>query len=106
MVCGYSVYSDAMKTVRIRPCTHQDLKSIIQLDKLWEEENEDVEVLPRQETYLEIENIYVRPEFRNRHAGGDLIERLLDVAEHNGSVIELREIPPSHQFGEYGSTDF
>jgi ribosomal protein S18 acetylase RimI-like enzyme len=46
--------------------------------------NEKVEVLPRQETYLEIENIYVRPEFRNRHVGGDLMEQLLATAERNG----------------------
>ena len=46
--------------------------------------NEKVEVLPQQETYLEIENIYVRPEYRDRHVGGDLIERLLATAEQNG----------------------
>ena len=46
--------------------------------------NTKVEVLPKQETYLEIENIYVRPEYRDRHVGGDLIERLLTVAEQNG----------------------
>lgn len=46
--------------------------------------NEKVAVLPEQETYLEIENIYVMPEFRNIYVGGDLIEKLLDVAEQNG----------------------
>lgn len=46
--------------------------------------NEKVEVLPKQETYLEIENIYVRPEFRNLHVGGDLIEQLLAISERNG----------------------
>jgi ribosomal protein S18 acetylase RimI-like enzyme len=46
--------------------------------------NEKVKVLPKQETYLEIENIYVRPEFRNRHVGGDLLEQLLAIAEQNG----------------------
>ena len=46
--------------------------------------NTKVEVLPKQETYLEIENIYVRPKYRDRHVGGDLIERLLTVAEQNG----------------------
>ncbi len=46
--------------------------------------NEKVEVLPKQETYLEIENIYVRPEYRDRHVGGDLIEQLLAIAEQNG----------------------
>lgn len=46
--------------------------------------NEKVEVLPQRETYLEIENIYVRPEYRDRHVGGDLIEQLLAIAEQNG----------------------
>jgi ribosomal protein S18 acetylase RimI-like enzyme len=46
--------------------------------------NQKVEVLPKEETYLEIENIYVRPEFRDSHVGGDLLERLLTVAEQNG----------------------
>jgi ribosomal protein S18 acetylase RimI-like enzyme len=42
-----------------------------------------VEDLPKQETYLETENIYVRPVFRNRHAGGDLFGQLLAIAEQN-----------------------
>ena len=46
--------------------------------------NENVDILPKQETYLEIENIYVIPNFRNRHVGGDLLERLLEIAEQNG----------------------
>jgi ribosomal protein S18 acetylase RimI-like enzyme len=46
--------------------------------------NDRVEVLPKQETYLEIENIYVRAEFRDRHVGGDLLEQLLGIAEQNG----------------------
>jgi ribosomal protein S18 acetylase RimI-like enzyme len=41
-------------------------------------------VIPEQEPYLEIENIYVKPEFRNRHIGGNLIERLLEIAEQIG----------------------
>ena len=117
-----------MKKVLIRECTRQDIESIFELDKLWDEEgvayyftygsredfsaaferfheyflvaesegqivgyingsvlvNEKVEVLPRQETYLEIENIYVRPEFRNRQVGGDLLDQLLTIAEQNG----------------------
>jgi N-acetylglutamate synthase-like GNAT family acetyltransferase len=40
-----------------------------------------MEVFPKQETYLEIENIYVRPEYRDKHVGGDLLEQLLAVAE-------------------------
>jgi ribosomal protein S18 acetylase RimI-like enzyme len=46
--------------------------------------NETVEVLPKQQTYLEVENIYVRSEFRGMRVGGDLIERLLEVAKENG----------------------
>lgn len=41
-------------------------------------------VIPEQERYLEIENIYVKPDFRNRHLGGKLMDRLLEVAEQNG----------------------
>jgi len=46
--------------------------------------NEKVDILPKQEIYLEVENIYVKPEFRNRHVGGDLLEKLLEIAEQNG----------------------
>jgi len=117
-----------MKKVLIRGCTQQDIDSIFELDKLWDEEgvayfftygsrddfiadferfkdyflvaesegqivgyingsvliNEKVEVLPKQKTYLEVENIYVRPEFRNRHVGGNLLEQLLAIAEQKG----------------------
>ena len=41
-------------------------------------------VIPEEEQYLEIENIYVKPDFRNRQIGGKLIESLLEVAEQNG----------------------
>src|SRR5258706_15997719 len=37
--------------------------------------NETVDVLPKQQRYLEIENIYVRPECRDMRVGGDLLER-------------------------------
>jgi ribosomal protein S18 acetylase RimI-like enzyme len=43
-----------------------------------------VAVIPDHEPYLEIENIYVKPDFRNRHIGGKLMDRLLDVAAQNG----------------------
>ena len=46
--------------------------------------NKTVAILPKQEMYLEIENIYVLPEYRNRRVGGDLLEKLLKVAEQNG----------------------
>ena len=46
--------------------------------------NETVDVLPKQQTYLEVENIYVRPEFRDVRVGGDLLDALLEVAKQNG----------------------
>ena len=41
-------------------------------------------VIPEQEPYLEIENVYVQPGFRHRHIGGQLMERLMAVAAHHG----------------------
>jgi ribosomal protein S18 acetylase RimI-like enzyme len=41
-------------------------------------------VLPEGEPYVEIENVYVHPDFRHRHIGGPLLERLMAVAAHQG----------------------
>jgi len=47
--------------------------------------NEDgLAVIPAGETYLEIENLYVKPEFRHKGIGGRLMQSLLEVAEGNG----------------------
>ena len=119
-----------LSQVTIRPCTDDDIESIVQLDRLWDEEgvayvfvysskdeflsdferfreyywvaesegeiigyingsvrvneNQKVAILPNQEPYLEIENIFVRAEYRDQHIGGALIEKLLDVARSNG----------------------
>jgi ribosomal protein S18 acetylase RimI-like enzyme len=43
-----------------------------------------VAVLPEQEPYVEIEQVYVHPDFRHRHIGGQLMERLFAVAAHHG----------------------
>jgi ribosomal protein S18 acetylase RimI-like enzyme len=43
-----------------------------------------IPVLPEQESYLEIDNVYVKPNFRHRRIGGQLLERLLEVAQRNG----------------------
>ena len=43
-----------------------------------------VAVLPEGEPYVEIENVYVHPDFRHRHIGGQLMERLFAVAAHHG----------------------
>jgi ribosomal protein S18 acetylase RimI-like enzyme len=53
------------------------INASVQLDKR-------VEVLPEREPYVEIENIYVKPEFRNSDVGGKLIERLFEVAGQQG----------------------
>jgi ribosomal protein S18 acetylase RimI-like enzyme len=113
----------------IRECTHKDIDEVLQLDRLWEQENiarefefvsreefaanlerfqtyflvaesngslvgyingtvrpgqEGAMVSPEHEVCLEIENIYVKPDFRNRHIGGKLMESLLEVAEKKG----------------------
>jgi len=59
-----------MANILIRECTRQDLGQ--------------VKVIPEQATYLEIENIYLMAEFRDMHVGGDLLEKLLEVAAENG----------------------
>lgn len=41
-------------------------------------------VIPGRGPYLEIENLYVKPGFRNRQIGGKLMERLLEVAGKHG----------------------
>jgi ribosomal protein S18 acetylase RimI-like enzyme len=41
-------------------------------------------VIPEGGRYLEIDNIYVKPDFRNKLIGGQLIESLFQVAEQNG----------------------
>ena len=46
--------------------------------------SQGVAVIPEQEQYLEIENIYVKPAFRNRQIGSKLMDRLLEVAAQNG----------------------
>ena len=43
-----------------------------------------VAVIAEGEPYVEIENVYVQPGFRHRHIGGQLMERLLAVAGHQG----------------------
>ena len=46
--------------------------------------SQGVAVIPEQEQYLEIENIYVKPAYRNRQIGSKLMDRLLEVAAQNG----------------------
>jgi GNAT superfamily N-acetyltransferase len=46
--------------------------------------NKSVEVIPTQEPYVQIEDIYVRPDVRSRDIGGTLLEQLFDVARQNG----------------------
>src|SRR5687768_10344588 len=43
-----------------------------------------VEVIPSQEAYVEIEDIYVQPDFRSRDIGGALLERIFEVAQQEG----------------------
>jgi len=41
-------------------------------------------VFPEGEPYVEIEQVYVHPDFRHRHIGGQLMERLMAVAAQHG----------------------
>ena len=41
-------------------------------------------VIPEGEPYLEVENIYVRSEFRSREIGGRLLRLLMEIARQNG----------------------
>jgi GNAT superfamily N-acetyltransferase len=43
-----------------------------------------VEVIPAQEPYVEIEGIYVQPDFRDRDIGGTLLEQVFEVARQEG----------------------
>jgi len=41
-------------------------------------------IIPVQERYVEIENVYVTAEFRHKQVGGQLVERLLEAAKQSG----------------------
>jgi GNAT superfamily N-acetyltransferase len=43
-----------------------------------------VEIIPADQPYVSIEDIYVRPDFRNRDIGGALLERVFEVAQREG----------------------
>jgi ribosomal protein S18 acetylase RimI-like enzyme len=43
-----------------------------------------VEVIPEPEPYVEIEDIYVQPDFRNRDIGGKLLEQVFEIAQQEG----------------------
>jgi ribosomal protein S18 acetylase RimI-like enzyme len=43
-----------------------------------------VQVIPTQEPYVEIEDIYVQPDFRDRDIGGIMLERLFEIARQEG----------------------
>jgi GNAT superfamily N-acetyltransferase len=43
-----------------------------------------VEVIPEGEPYLEIEDIYVHPDYRSQDIGGKLLERVFEVARQEG----------------------
>lgn len=43
-----------------------------------------VEVILAHEPYVEIENIYVQPDFRSQNVGGALLEQLVEIARQQG----------------------
>jgi ribosomal protein S18 acetylase RimI-like enzyme len=46
-------------------------------------------VIPKDETYLEIENLYVAPQFRKQGIGGKLVDELLIKAKQDDVVYAL-----------------
>lgn len=46
--------------------------------------SEGIAVLPEGESYLEINNLYILPEYRMRGIGGDLVDRCLAQAKEAG----------------------
>lgn len=46
--------------------------------------NEPVEIIPAHDPYVEIEDIYVQPDFRDRDIGGALLERVFEIARQAG----------------------
>ena len=43
-----------------------------------------IEIIPADEPYVEIEDIYVQPDFRDRDIGGALLERIFEIARQEG----------------------
>jgi GNAT superfamily N-acetyltransferase len=43
-----------------------------------------VEVIPAEEPYVAIEDIYVQPDERDRDIGGALLERIIEIAQREG----------------------
>lgn len=46
--------------------------------------SEGLATIPQGEQYLEIEEIYIKPEFRNQGVGGKLLDRVVEEAKKNG----------------------
>ena len=44
-----------------------------------------VEVIPAHEPYVEIEDIYVHPDYRDRDIGGALLERIFEITRQEGT---------------------
>ena len=68
-----------------------------------------IEVIPAQEPYVEIENLYVQPAFRSRKIGGALLERFFAVAHAAGIqrfVVGTRSKETDKILGFYRSHGF
>ena len=68
-----------------------------------------IEVIPAQEPYVEIENLYVQPAFRSRAIGGALLERLVEIAQAAGIqrfVVGTRSKETDKILGFYRSHGF
>ena len=47
-------------------------------------ESEGLVVIPKGEKYLEVDDVYIRPECRDQQVGGKLLDRLMEIAGMEG----------------------
>ncbi|MEM7345399.1 MAG: N-acetyltransferase [Chloroflexota bacterium] len=71
--------------------------------------NKDVAAFPEGETYLQVDNIYLKPAFRDKGLGSQLMKRLLTTAEQQGIkkyLVESVSTDMAKVINFYQSHDF